>query len=329
MSAKPSFEISTKQKILECPGHRRVFSHSEIGRAVQALELLISHDEVRASLYWLSLAYQVWGESIAHAASMVWMSIESLIGKKGLGFGAEVYISHIESQLADDIEEMLGALARDARSRKEGWRIPGWLTKLPRRHTAQNDRVWLTDLHSAAGRGCDDPGLEFVIRNAASLARDSARKQAYTQAVIDLELLRANRHAIAHTGKSTAEEPLLHYLATLGCECIRALLAARLEGTASEGTLDGYPVLHSHCQTVSEHAHKFYVSDWMTEVTYPTYFSTVVESKTIIEHRHQLKLTADHRRMLAEGETVEVFSSIEAGHRHMVRLHKQGLPCRL
>jgi hypothetical protein len=83
VSAKPGFEISTKEKMLECPSHRRVFSHSEIGRAVQALELLISHDEVRASLYWLSLPYQVWGESIEHAASMVWMSIEALIGKRG------------------------------------------------------------------------------------------------------------------------------------------------------------------------------------------------------------------------------------------------------
>jgi hypothetical protein len=200
---------------------------------------------------------------------------------------------------------------------------------LPRRYSAENDRAWLANLESAARRDCDDPGLEFVLRDATSLASDSARDQTYNQTVIDLRLLRANRHAIAHAGKSTAEEPLLHYMATLGCECIRALLAARLEGTASEGTLDGYPVLHSHCQTVSEHAHKFYVSDWMNEVIYPTYFSTVIESKTIMEHRHQFKLTADHRRMLAEGETVEVLSSIEAGHRHMVRLHKQGLPCHL
>jgi hypothetical protein len=329
-------EVRPSGKLIECPGHRRVFSRRQVERAFPVLEPLIANDEVRASLYWLSLAYQVWAESVAHAAGMVWMSIESLVGDGGLSECAKTYVDRLQSQLADDIEETLGTLAGDADSRKKGWSAPGWLKELPRRSTANSDHVWLAELDIVARKLCDDAGLRFVLNDAASLASEPAREAVRAQTNMDLRMLRATRHAVAHTGKSIAEEPLLHYLATLGCECIRALLAKRLDSTPHEGSLDGRPILFAECETVNEHRHLFYIPAWITEDIQATYASAFAESETVhnkvaaqdawqrvIEfagHRHELTLTPDHRAGLAAGECVEVMSTENLGHCHIIRL---------
>jgi hypothetical protein len=333
-----SLEVRPKPpgKPIECPGHRRVFSRAQVERAFPPLEYLIANDEVRASLYWLSLAYQVWGESVAHAAGMVWMSIESLVGDEGLARCADAYVDRLQSQLADDIDETLGTLARDSGKQRKGHLAAGWVRKLPKRHLASNDQAWLAELNMAAGRVCEDPALCFVISDAANLAGAAAREGALAQTLIDLRMLRATRHAVAHRGKSIAEEPLLHYLATLGCECIRALLAERLDRTPHEGTLEGRPILRAECEEVNDHWHIFNIPAWTSESSDLAYTSAFSEWETLHErvatedawrrlteftgHRHSLTLTTEHRAKLTAGEYVKVMSSVTEGHSHNVLL---------
>jgi hypothetical protein len=317
------FDFGSLGRSIECPDHRRVFSHRKAKRAIPALELLIEDDDVRASLYWLSLAYQVWGESVAHAAGMVWMSIESLVGDGGVRMCAEAYVGQLQSLVADDISETLGTIAGDVASRRKGHRAPQWLRTLPSRQTATSDQAWLTDLAHVAPSL--EPGVRFVVCDAASLSEQSARHAAFAQTMIDLHLLRSVRHAVAHTGKSIAEEPLMHYLATLGCECIRALLARRLEGSAYEGVIENRPTLSMNCELVSEHRHLFVIPTWTTARGDVKYMSALAGSEAVAGHKHELILSADARAQLAREEHIEVCSLESAGHCHTVRLSKAPL----
>lgn len=316
-------EVRSLDRPIECPDHRRVFSHREAKRAIPALELLIEDDDVRASLYWLSLAYQVWRESVGHAAGMVWMSIESLVGDSGVHKCAQAYVNQLQSLVADDISETLGTIAGDVRSRQKGHKAPQWLRSLPARHTATSDQAWLTDLARVAPSL--EPGLGFVVSDAAGLAEQSARSATLVQTILDLHLLRAARNAVAHTGKSIAEEPLMHYLATLGCECIRALLAQRLNGSAYEGVIENRPILSLDCERVDEHWHFFAIPAWTTASGDVKYISALVGSEARCSHKHELTLCADARAQLASGQSVEVRSSQSAGHSHKVRLSKTPL----
>jgi hypothetical protein len=309
------FEIIPTGKQLDHPGHRRPFSRRQLERAFPMLETLIAHDEVRASLYWLSLAHQVWGESVAHAAGMVWMSIESLGVKGGLAECADAYVDRLQSQLADDIENTLGTLAGNVRSRKKGRLAPAWLKHLPHRRLATSDQSWLNELSTVAQRVCDDPLLRFIVADAASLSSESARETARAQAHIDLQMLRATRHAIAHGGKSIAEEPLMHYLASFGCECIRALLAKRLDGTAYEGSLEACPIFSFECEIVNDHWHRIYIPRWLAKDGDVHYVSA-----SINDHTHLLTLTKECRSRLRYGQSVEVVSSTSEGHCHIIRL---------
>ncbi len=319
--AEPHIEITPTGKRIDCPGHRTIFSRREAAGALPALELLISNEAVRASLYWLSLAYQVWGESIAHASGMVWMSIESLISDGGIGACVAAYFDRLQLQLANDVAQTLGTLAGDAAAReKKGWPAPPWLTRLPDRRTVADDRAWLSEIVGIAATVSDDPSINFVLSDAASLQAADTRKLIQEQTVGDLQLLRAVRHAVAHTGKSIAEEPLLHYLATLGCECVRALLAQRLEGTIYEGILEGRPLLLSQCEVVKDHAHAFYIPAWVKNDPDTVYPSMFVESETGEAHRHELALKLEHREKLAAGKQVAIVSNLSAGHCHTIWL---------
>lgn len=267
---------SSKTGKIECPSHRRFLSHREVTKALPVLQSLIGDDEVRASLYWLSLALDTWGESVAHAAGMVWMSIESLagVGEDALALCAKTYVDRVQSQLADDISETLGTLAGDVASRRKGYQPPEWLRGIPWRADAICDEAWLSDLAAHADK-IQDPGLRFVVKDAASLANDSARNAAIAQATLDLKLLRAARHAVAHHGKSIAEEAPLHYLGSLGLECIRALLAKRLDRSPFEGALENRPLLQAECAMVEGHYHGFAIPAWVGEgrATYTSSFA--------------------------------------------------------
>jgi hypothetical protein len=319
-------EISPSGRRLDCPGHRSVYSRRTAASALPALELLISDASVRASLYWLSLAYQIWGESIAHASGMVWMSLESLVGDGGITTCATAYINRLQSQLAADIDQTLGTLAGDAVARrKKGWPAPRWTTGLSERRVVANDQAWLAELVGSAAAISHDPGVKFVLSDAASL-NSGAREAMLAQTVVDLRLLRSARHAIAHTGKAIAEEPLLHYLATLGCECIRALLSQRLDGTSYEGILDGRPLLLAQCEVVNDHAHPFYIPAWVTNHSQAIYPSMFVESERTVGHRHELTLTQEHRVRLAAGEQTDIVTSVSEGHCHTVSLQNRRKP---
>ncbi len=316
-------EVNPKRDPLECPGHRQSFSHRQVGRNCLALERLIADDTARASLYWLSLAYHVWGESIAHAAGMVWMGVESLVGNGGLAACATDYVNRLQSQLADDIEETLGVLAGDAASRAKGLSSPRWVRALPWRCASSSDAAWLTELAKSAGKVCDDPAMRFLLNDAASLASPAAQQTALAQAKVDLRMLRSMRHAIAHSGKPIAEEPVLHYLATLGCECIRAMLARRLDGTPFEGVLEGRPVLFVHCEPANAHWHSLDVPAWIAvSAGEETYACMSFESKGMPSHKHEVTLTKNHRERLARGECVEVLSTKNEGHSHLIRLSR-------
>jgi len=312
--------VPAQERPIECPGHRNTFSHREAGRGLGAIASLIEHDDVRASLYWLSLAYGVWGESASHAAGIVWMAIESLMGKSDLGECANAYLRRLPSQIADDLEETLAGLAGTYQDRAKGKRTPpSWVSRMPPRGEAADDSGWLLEVRDTARSVGGNPLFLEMVDDAVTIATSRAHRDAIKeQTVIDLGLLRASRHAVAHSGKAISEEPLAHYLATLGCECLRALLAERLEGTSFEGALEGRPVIAAHCSIEDAHWHMAAIPAWVRAPKGMT-----VISASHLGHVHVVPLDQEQVRSVYSGSSVTVTSTSETGHAHDFTFQKE------
>lgn len=308
-------KVPTEGQPIECPGHRNILSHRKGHLGLSAMEVLIADERVRSALYWMSIAYEVWRESVTHAAAMVWMALESLLGKSDVERCADAYVTRLGNQVADDLEETLASMAGTSKARKKGKRRPpDWVLGMPLRSKAMSELAWLQELFAEAENTGGNSLFLEVVKDAQQLLTAPKRQAAVKeQVVIDLGILRATRHAIAHRGSAIIEEPVAHYLATLGCECIRALLAERLEGTQFEGILEGQPQILGRCTTQNNHSHNFMIPAWIK------FTKNIAISSWMHKHRHMGDLTASQVAAIVAGGCVTVTSSTDEGHAHDVR----------